>query len=188
MKNFVMLLCIFVSSSFAFAYNNQEIANSIKKQAILSNVDTRILYTIAKIESNFNPFVIAFTSKNKNFKFANANVKTQKYKDKYLIQIRSNDKNNLVKIAKFLINKGYKIDVGLMQINSVNFKENELYEMFSLDYNISKSIGVLSLCQSKMKNLKDTIECYNKGFKRYANKDYYARFKNSFNKDFGGVR
>lgn len=185
----IFLLLIYFFATFAFGYSNQDIANSIKKQSNLANVDKRLIYTIAKIESGFNPLVIAFTSTKKDFDFPNAKTKICKYnKSKYLIQIKSKDKQNLIKIAKYLINQGYKVDVGLMQINSVNFTQNELYKMFELDYNIKKSIRVLSQCQLKMQNLKDTIECYNKGFKKYNKKDYYAKFKNSFITDFGGVK
>lgn len=172
-------------SSFLYSYSDFDIANSIKKQAIINNIDQRIIYTIAKIESGFNPFIISFTANHKNFKFPNFKITIQKYKTKYLISISSNNKYKLSKIANYLINKGYKVDIGLMQINSVNFNNLELNQMFELDYNISKSIIVLNQCRNRMKDLKNTIECYNKGFKKTNSKDYYTKFKNSFIKDFG---
>lgn len=179
----IVIALIFFSLSL-FAYSNKEIANAIKRQAMVNGIDQRLIYTIAKIESGFKPLTISFTSYKDKFYFEKAKTKIAKYRDKYIISITA-DKDTLVKISYYLIEKGYLVDVGLMQLNSQNFNKTELIKAFELDYNISKSLKVLVDCQKKFKHLKETIECYNKGFRKNVNYDYYARFKNSFNRDFG---
>ena len=182
----ICILALILQNS-SFAYSKKEIADTLKKQAELVNIDKRVLYTIAKIESNFTPFIISFTSKNKDFKFENVKMRISPYKNKYLISIRGN-KQNLIKVAKELISKGYLVDVGIMQINSQNFTASELDKMFELNHNISKSARVLKLCGSKYNNIPHAIECYNKGFRKKASLSYYNRFKTSFLKDFAGVK
>lgn len=132
-----IIILMFLTFSLSFCnINSKEIANALKYNALKYNIDKKILYTIAKIESNFNTNVIAFVSDKKvNIIGKNIKIKNLNYKNKYLIQI-SSDINTLKKIAIFFIQKGYKIDVGLMQINSQNFTLQELDYIFNLDYNI----------------------------------------------------
>ncbi|EFP2932858.1 lytic transglycosylase domain-containing protein, partial [Campylobacter jejuni] len=172
-----IIILMFLTFSLSFCnINSKEIANALKYNALKYNIDKKILYTIAKIESNFNTNVIAFVSDKKvNIIGKNIKIKNLNYKNKYLIQI-SSDINTLKKIAIFFIQKGYKIDVGLMQINSQNFTLQELDYIFNLDYNISKAVDILYQCKNKFKNVKNTIECYNKGNKLGKNYDYYKRF------------
>ncbi|HEG6593491.1 TPA: transglycosylase SLT domain-containing protein, partial [Campylobacter jejuni] len=131
-----IIILMFLTFSLSFCnINSKEIANALKYNALKYNIDKKILYTIAKIESNFNTNVIAFVSDKKvNIIGKNIKIKNLNYKNKYLIQI-SSDINTLKKIAIFFIQKGYKIDVGLMQINSQNFTLQELDYIFNLDYN-----------------------------------------------------
>ena len=172
-----IIILMFLTFSLSFCnINSKEIAKALKYNALKYNIDKKILYTIAKIESNFNTNVIAFVSDKKvNIIGKNIKIKNLNYKNKYLIQI-SSDINTLKKIAIFFIQKGYKIDVGLMQINSQNFTLQELDYIFNLDYNISKAVDILYQCKNKFKNVKNTIECYNKGNKLGKNYDYYKRF------------
>ena len=84
-----------------------------------------------------------------------------------------------------LIDKGYKVDCGLMQINSANFKKSEIDDIFKLDYNIAKSTKILISCINSKGKLSDSIECYNKGTKRiYTSYDYYKNFKFYYLKAF----
>ncbi|ECL7251360.1 lytic transglycosylase domain-containing protein [Campylobacter jejuni] len=181
-----IIILMFLTFSLSFCnINSKEIAKALKYNALKYNIDKKILYTIAKIESNFNTNVIAFVSDKKvNIIGKNIKIKNLNYKNKYLIQI-SSDINTLKKIAIFFIQKGYKIDVGLMQINSQNFTLQELDYIFNLDYNISKAVDILYQCKNKFKNVKNTIECYNKGNKLGKNYDYYKRFLSHYVKDFG---
>ncbi|ARE81418.1 transglycosylase SLT domain-containing protein [Campylobacter helveticus] len=187
MKPLILILVLF-SFSFANATKEQIIANALKEEALNANIDKRLLYTLAKIESNFEPLIIAFTSKNKiNIMGNNIDLRHLKYKDKFLIQIRS-DAKTLEKIALYLLDKGFNIDIGLMQINSINFTKEEIPYLFNPSYNIKKAIKVLKTCKSKFNSLKQSIECYNKGNRLGVRYDYYANFTRHFIRDFGGVR
>ena len=170
-------------------YNECDIANALIRQAKASNTDPKIVYTLAKIETGFNPLLIAFvTSSKKDYKFENATTKKGRYKDKYIVSISSSSVETLSAIAKELIDSGYSVDVGLMQINSVNFEPDSVEDIFDLDTNIKKAISVLAMCQNRYESTKNVIECYNKGFMAKKSDDYYAKFKSSFIRDFGGVK
>lgn len=183
-----ILVCILIFVSSSFAYTEEQIAKSLKQGALKHDLDSKILYTIAKIESGFNPYIIAFTAKSRSFYFGEkVNVNVGKYKKKYLISIKSRDRNELARIARELIEKGYKVDIGLMQINSQNFDKDDVFKMFELDENIAKASQILKQCGEKYSNIKNTIQCYNSGFSQGSELPYFNKFKQSFNKDFGGV-
>lgn len=168
-------------------YSNQNIADSLRSASAKSNIDKRVLYTIAKIESGFKPLTISFTSYSKDFSYPNLKRKVGKYKDKYIISFSG--KEDDLKPAVFdLISKGYNVDCGLMQINSVNFKKSEIDKIFKLDYNIAKSVKVLSSCINLKGKMSDSIECYNKGTRRfYTSYDYYKNFKYYYLKSFARI-
>ena len=65
-------------------------------------------------------------------------LKKGRYKDKYIVSISSSSVETLSAIAKELIDSGYSVDVGLMQINSVNFEPDSVEDIFDLDTNIKK--------------------------------------------------
>ncbi|EJJ7261997.1 transglycosylase SLT domain-containing protein [Campylobacter coli] len=179
-----MMFLIFLTLNLVFA-NNLDIANALKHNAIKYDIDKKILYTIAKIESNFETNIIAFLSDKKwKIKGESIKIKNIKYKNKFLVQIRASI-NELKQIATYLIQKGYKIDVGLMQINSINFNLDELNVIFNPNYNIQKAVIVLKQCRNNFKNTKNTIECYNKGNRIGEKYDYYQRFLKHYIKDFG---
>lgn len=62
----IFLLCSAWVYAFAY-YSNENIANELKRISLQHNIDKRVLYTLAKIESNFNPLIISFTSSHINF-------------------------------------------------------------------------------------------------------------------------
>ena len=64
----VFLMLLFCSSMFA-DFSEENIANSLKEIGKMQQIDSKLLYSIAKIESNFDPLVIAFTSKKKGLQF-----------------------------------------------------------------------------------------------------------------------
>lgn len=188
MRKFFAFLLVFVVS-FAFAYSDKEIATAIKNQAKAAQIDERVLYTLAKIESGFKPFLISFVSEH-NLEFYQFGVgikaKISPYGNKFIISLSGN-KANIIKLAKSMIRDNFNIDVGLMQINSQNFKANEVEKMFELEYNIAKATSVLNKCGDKYTNLASVIECYNKGYRKNATLSYFNRFKTSFLKDFAKV-
>lgn len=188
---FKKAILFLIISTNANAYSNEDIAQNIKRQALVSNIDQKILYTIAKIESGFNPFIIAFTSNDKNFDaLYNVNLKIAnygRYGKKYLISA-TGKKSDLIRTVQILMGKGYFVDVGLMQVNSQNFSEDEVYRMFDLDYNLWKAVEILKNCKQKLQIVSKTIECYNKGFNAsYDRKlEYYKIFLKNYLSDFGG--
>lgn len=185
MKNVLLFL---VLSSFVFAkYSNENIANELRAVSAQNNIDKRVLYTIAKIESNFTPLIISFTSKDTNFSFKGLKKKVSAYGNKFLISFQGKEED-LQRALKILIKQGIKVDAGIMQINSVNFKESEIEHIFNPAFNIQKSAHILKQCQNAKSTLKHSIECYNKGLRKVSKFNYYEKFKKSFLKDFGGVK
>ncbi|WP_297731686.1 transglycosylase SLT domain-containing protein [Helicobacter sp. UBA3407] len=188
-RKFLFGIFLFVFSLLpCFSYDDFEIANALKLASMQNDIDKRVLYTLAKIESNFNPLIISFTAKHTNFHFKNLQKSVKKYKDRYLINFKGSEKE-LQKALKILLqDKTLKIDVGLMQINNVNFNKSEIPYIFNPSYNTQKATLVLKECIAKKAFMKDSIECYNKGFRKVSNFDYYTKFKKSFLKDFGGMK
>lgn len=185
LRKFLFGIFLFIFSLLpCLSYDNFEIANALKLASIQNDIDKRVLYTLAKIESNFNPLVISFTSKQNHFSFKNLTKRTSRYKNKYLINFLGEEKD-LQEALRYLIRQGIKVDVGLMQINSTNFKEKEIPFIFNPSYNVKKSLEILKYCIKEKKIVKDSIECYNKGTNRdYQSYEYYKRFYISFLKDF----
>lgn len=184
----IFLLFLFLLSLNANSFSELNIAKNLILYARANNLDERALYTIAKIESGFKPLIISFTSPTKNFGFKGQEgikVKVAKYGKKYLISMSSKNRSSLAQVATDLIKRGYKVDVGLMQINSIHFNPEQTYEMFDLQNNISFSIKVLRQCMTIFGDSPKAIECYNKGNNAKRHSDYYAKYKKSFYKDFG---
>lgn len=179
---------IVVIPSLLFAnYAPENIAYELKKASEKYNIDKRILYTLAKIESNFNPLIISFVSDHQQYNFSSLIKRVQRYKDRYIIIFQGNEKDLQNALRILLRDKRLRIDVGLMQINSVNFEEGEIDRIFDLAYNIAKSNHILKACISIKSNFKDSIECYNKGTGRYVKYDYFNKFKKSYLKDFSNI-
>jgi len=70
-------------------------------------VPVKLLYAISKVESDFEPYCININSDGRS-------IGSRCY----------NDYQSAYYIAQRLFNSGYNIDIGLMQINSVNIKDH----------------------------------------------------------------
>ena len=194
-KNMKKLLFLFVFSVQMFAYTPNDILNSINFVAQKEGVKPEILYTIVKIESDFNPFVISFlTNKTNADHFAklqtpNIIIKTSVYslnRAKWVVTIYPINEAYATAIAKNLIDSGFNIDVGLGQLNSVNFGANEIPFAFNPVFNLTKCAKVLRKCyNAKNKNIKDTIECYNYGMRKRKSNPYYNKFYKNYESFFG---
>lgn len=172
----------------------QDIADSLWAAATSSNIDVRVLYTIAKTESDFQPYIISFLTSDTGlieklragFKGSIYRFRSAKYNSsKYAVSISSNSKEAMLELAKFFWDFDFNVDFGLMQISKQNLKKDELEFIFDPQYNVSKSKEILALCAGRYSSAKDAIECYNKGFAAKKNYDYYARFMNYFDSFFG---
>ena len=177
------------------AYSPNEIVNAIAAVAQNEGVKPEILYTIVKIESDFEPYTISFLTNKSNADYfaglrnQNIRIKTSNYSlnsSKWVVTIIPANEIYAVQIAKYLYEDGFSIDVGLGQLNAVNFSQNEIDYIFNPMYNLTKCAKILRKCWNvKNKNIKDTIECYNYGMrKRYSN-PYYKRFYEHYERFFG---
>ena len=139
----------------------QEIANSLKIVSHQSNLDIRVLYTIASIESNFNPYLISFITNDINllkkldsgFKGTRYKFKFDKYDQQYIANISSENEEEMMKIASFLWDMDFiNMDFGIMQISKQNLTQNETKYIFNPLYNMNKSSNILSTCNEKYKD------------------------------------
>lgn len=91
------------------------------------NVDPRLLYSIAKVESNFDQFVVAFSfskmspeQARKLEQFLARNGIESKMHSQ-VIAIKSKTKQQATKVVDFLYTNDYpRFDMGMMQINSIH--------------------------------------------------------------------
>lgn len=192
--SFYLLFCINL-----FAYTKADIINSINYVARTQGVNPKILFTIIKIESNFNPYAISFLTNEANAKYFKsienkqyATISISNYslnRSKWVVNINPYTQVYATQIATMLYNDGFKIDVGLGQINAVNFKPEELNYIFNPVYNLSKCAIVLRRCfnfYNKNKNdLRNTIECYNYGMRNRRSDPYYKKFYQHYMNFFG---
>ena len=84
---FFILFCLNLS-----AYTNSQIANAIADVSKTQGVGVKILYTIIKIESNFEPFAISFLTNEQNAKYFKK-LKDKKLKDKFAEAIKKIKEN-----------------------------------------------------------------------------------------------
>lgn len=193
MKKLILMIALV---SVAFADIRLEIANSLKKIAYDSKIDARVLYTIASIESNFEPYIISFLSSDidflkqlkKGFENSNCKFKYGKYdNNRYAVSISSKDKEAMINIADVFWDMGFNLDFGVMQISKQNITRDEIKYIFTPAYNIAKGAKILDSCNKRYSDLKNSIECYNKGFTKKKKYSYYVRFESNYKRFFGDI-
>lgn len=215
MKKFLLSLLFLSSISSAYYYdinynNNINYLNDLEdlilnydmKQAIRDidmvaneqGIDFDILYTIVKIESNFKPLQISFLTNEKNAKYfkkqANENIKViiSSYslnRAKWVVNIQTNTVKRAKEITKILVEGGFSVDVGLGQLNSINYSLEEIDYIFDPVYNLRKCAEILRNCyKAKNGNLQKAIECYNYGTRERGSNPYYKRFYEHYMKEF----
>jgi type IV secretion system protein VirB1 len=189
MKKIFILFFIFAG---CYADIRMEIADAIKETANKSGLDARVYYTIAKIESGFEPWCIGLIGNAQLIKAIKDlkvfDVKTSKTGDNYLVSVISSSKEDIIALAKVLYPLNINFDVGLMQISKQHIEENEIEKIFEPNYNLAKGSNILYGCANKFKEIKASIECYNKGFNVGNNKKYYELFLSSYNRNFGAAK
>lgn len=193
MKCINFLICAFLLSNLN-AYTNEEIIKAIAEVSYNHRVEPEILYTIVKIESNFNPFVISLLTTQKeanlfkSYESKLASISIGKYSlnnKKWIVNIFPKSEYMAKFFIKNLLNLNYSIDVGLGQINSANFSLNEIDKILSPTYNLSKAAAVLRSCFNyKKQDIKKTIECYNYGMRKQNSYPYFKKFIENYKKDF----
>ncbi|QKF64233.1 transglycosylase SLT domain-containing protein [Campylobacter corcagiensis] len=191
-----ILAILLMSVVCIFGYSHKDILNAIRDVATNNGVSPRILYTIVKIESNFNPYSMSFLTNEENAKYykklenKNIHIKISPYslnKNRWVVSMSPKDERYAIAVLRQLIKSGFSVDAGLGQLNSVNFENHEIDRIFNPTYNLTKCVGVLRKCfNAKNKNLQNTIECYNYGMRNRGSNPYYRRFYEHYQKEFGG--
>jgi len=188
------LLILGLLTIAAHAYTQRDIANAINTVALENNISPKILYTIVRIESNFKPFAIAFLTNKENAQYfktlqsPNVKISISNYslnRAKWVVSIHPTNEYYAKEIAKLLLRDGFSIDVGLGQLNAVNFRPDEIDYVFNPLYNLRKCAKVLRTCyEGKNRDLEKTIECYNYGMRDRGSNPYYRRFYEHYMKEF----
>lgn len=176
------------------SYTHEQILYTIKDVAYKEGVASRILYTIVKIESNFEPFAMSFLTNEENAHYykslenQNITIKISAYslnRSRWVVSMYPKSEIYAVEVLKQLLKNGFSVDVGLGQLNSQNFKSHEIDQVFKPSYNLTKCANVLRTCFNiKNKDMQKTIECYNYGVRNRNSNPYYKRFYEHYMKEF----
>lgn len=186
-----LILFIFLATNCVFGVSDMEIANSLSLVAKKTNIDKTLLYLIADIESGFNNNIITFQTDKKLLQYLKKFLPKQykisysKYKNRYLVSVKNDNTKELENLVLALWDMDLKLDIGLMQINQVNLNKDDIILFFNPNFSVAKASEVLQGCSVKFKDLKNVIECYNKGFLKKKSFDYYAKFEAKYKKYFG---
>ena len=189
------------TSPLANIVTEEEISESIILVADKYKVDPSTIYTIASIESNFEPYVITIETTPKIARLLEAlrelGLKiitggTTFHSKQAIVNIYPKDIAMAQYIAEILKQNDYAFDLGLMQIHSTNFTLEETAALFYPKNNLEKSMKIFRTCKKRFKAKKNQIECYNRGGgnlnKALKNKNlkypYYKRFVEHYNKYF----
>lgn len=177
-----LFICLILYTSGHAFDRGFEIASNYFK------IDTKILKIIAENESRLNPFAILLKTQDANPIEEYLKSKDVKYAvSKKYISIFPNTKVQAINVYKNVVkSEKFKIidyDLGLMQINRLNFKNykvNELEYYINHEKNIFLGADVLRKCFNRFQTVKDSIECYNRGtdnerFKK-NNYSYFVKF------------
>jgi len=189
------------TSPLANTVTEEEVSEAIILVAQKYKVDPSTIYTIASIESNFEPYVITIETTPKIAQLLEAlrelGLKiitggTTFHSKQAIVNIYPKDIAMAQYIAEILKQNEYDFDLGLMQIHSTNFTLQETAALFYPKNNLEKSMIILKTCMKRFKAKKNQIECYNRGGgnlnKALLNKNlrypYYMRFVEHYNKYF----
>ncbi|HHO42671.1 MAG TPA: hypothetical protein ENN12_04865 [Epsilonproteobacteria bacterium] len=196
---FAIHLFCFTSVASAKTFSEKEVGEAMIKVAKNYNIKPEILYTIASIESNFEPLAIAVETSRESAeilsKLRSLNIRVvfgdrkTYHSKKSLISIYPNDYEDAILIIGLLEKYKFSFDVGLMQINTWNFTLDEVEEMFVPEKNLEKAAIVYNDCRHHFKTTPNRVECYNRGVKNLKRalqgknknyKPYWERFKKHY--------
>lgn len=136
-------------------------------------IEPRLLYSIAKVESDLDRYVVAFSFNKmtpKQVQDLSAFLEKNRIESKQhtqVIAIRSKNKVEASKVVHFLYTNNYpRFDTGIMQINSIHKPLLDkagisFYDLFDPKINIQVGAYILATCFEKHKNAKDAINAYN---------------------------
>lgn len=165
-----ILLCL---PFFIWATPRQANENIWVKVGQIYGIEPSLLYSIAKVESNLDRYVVAFSAHKMTPKQARdleaflkqKGIESQMHTK--VISIRSKNKYEASHVVHFLYTRNYpRFDMGIMQINSIHKlmldRANiSFYDLFDPKVNIQVGAYILATCFAKHKNNKDAINAYN---------------------------
>lgn len=170
MFRFILLLCM-PFLMWAAPANQGE--NIWVKVGQIYGIEPRLLYSIAKVESDLDRYVVAFSADRMTPEQAqrlSTFLKQKGIESKMhtkVIAIKSKNKYEASHVVHFLYTNNYpRFDMGIMQINSIHKplldKANiSFYDLFDPKINIQVGAYILATCFAKHKNNKDAINAYN---------------------------
>ncbi len=136
-------------------------------------IEPRLLYSIAKVESDLDRYVVAFSADRMTPKQAEELQEFLKRKGieskmhTKVIAIKSKNKYEASHVVHFLYTNKYpRFDMGIMQINSIHKPlldkaKISFYDLFDPKINIQVGAYILATCFARHKNNKDAINAYN---------------------------
>lgn len=160
-------------------------------------IEPRLLYSIAKVESDLDRYVVAFSftkmtpTQAKELSAFLAKNRIESKQHTKVIAIRSRSKYEASKVVHFLYTNNYpRFDMGIMQINSIHKPLLDragisLYDLFEPKINIQVGAYILATCFEKHKNPKDAINAYNG---KIDGNPYSAKVFKEFKKLYGSYQ
>jgi len=160
-------------------------------------IEPRLLYSIAKVESDLDRYVVAFSFNKmtpKQVQELSAFLTKNRIESKQhtqVIAIRSKNKYEASKVVHFLYTNNYpRFDTGIMQINSIHKPLLDkagitFYDLFEPKINIQVGAYILATCFEKHKNPKDAINAYNG---KINDNPYSAKVFKEFKKLYGSYQ
>ncbi|ACZ13017.1 lytic transglycosylase domain-containing protein [Sulfurospirillum deleyianum] len=165
-----MLLCL---PLFMWAAPKHYGENIWVKVGQIYGIEPSLLYSIAKVESDLDRYVVAFSANKMTQKQARELEQFLKQKGieskrhTQVIAIKSKNRYEASHVVHFLYTRNYpRFDMGIMQINSIHKPMLDranisLYDLFDPKVNIQVGAYILATCFAKHKNNKDAINAYN---------------------------
>ena len=166
MFRFIVLLCL---PFLMWAAQQNQGENIWVKVGQIYGIEPRLLYSIAKVESDLDRYVVAFTASKMTPKQAQdlstflkqRGIESKQYSQ--VIAIKSKNKYEASHVVHFLYTNNYpRFDMGIMQINSIHKplldKANiSFYDLFEPKINIQVGAYILATCFAKHKNTMDIL-------------------------------
>lgn len=187
------LLCLLLFPFFLMA----ESENIWIKVGKIYGIEPRLLYSIAKVESDLDRYVVAFSFNKmspKQVQELSAFLTKNRIESKQhtqVIAIRSKNKFEASKVVHFLYTNNYpRFDMGIMQINSIHKPLLDkagisFYDLFEPKINIQVGAYILATCFERHKNPKDAINAYNG---KINDNPYSAKVFKEFKKLYGSYQ
>lgn len=193
-KKIVFFLILGFNS--AFADIDVELNENFEFASSKTDVEKKLLMALAKTETAFNKYSIGIVARNpdmlrKFFELNNVNFFQGKGNKNHQFSLIINDKTKAEEYYykfKWFVKKYPSAvktyDLGLMQINASNIKNEEKERMYLFNTKINSLYAavILQNCYNKFKNVRFAIECYNKGnnHNKFGSFEYFKKVSDNY--------